>query len=321
MDYNKAKAVQKVMCDQFFFNRKQVDVFAGGYDDEPEPKELVYEIFSEVLAINVILVNDSVYALELLTSSDDLYITPIVDYFNLNQGDIIATHSDFVVLQTRKRPLEIGCSVGPLIESWRGTLGCFVKDMDSNDNYLLSNHHVLFSEQDYKENFIAQPSTFDGGKQNDVIGLYVRSLAPDTGKVNHFDAAVAGPLSAEFSNLIPEIDIKINETIEPAIGMKVYKIGATTGKTFGIITSIDTVLKIPDFKKNLLDYENQISIVGTQKDFLTLGNFSKAGDSGSVVFDYDSNKVVGLLFCGNGKSNSFANKINPLFHALRISLK
>lgn len=321
MNYHKAIKVQAIICDQFFFNRKNIEVSAGNYGDEPEPAELVYEIFSEVIAINIIQLSETTFAIELLSKNADLYLTPIIKYFSLRVGDIISRFSEPIIQQVRKRPLEIGSSIGPLNENWWGTLGCFVKDVDNGAYYVLSNHHVLFSELGYKDNFIAQPSTSHGGGNDDAIGLYVRSLAPDTSGINDFDAAVAGPISSDFDHLIPGLTVNANESTDASVGMKVYKIGATTGKTFGIITSIVSALKVNDSNGNLLDYQNQITINGTKEDFLTPKNFSMPGDSGSVIFDYDSNKIVGLLFCGNGHLHSFANKIEPLFNKLGISLK
>lgn len=319
MNHDLAINIHAKICDQFFFNRKNIEVIAGNYDDDSNPSELVFDIFSEVIALNVIHTYNDSYAIELVSSNKDLYITPIIELFNLEKEDIIATYSGPIILQTRKRPLEIGCSIGPINEGWRGTLGCFVKDIDDGSNYVLSNHHVLFSEGDYKDNFIVQPSTYDGGSQNDAVGLYVRSLAPETSGINKFDAAVAGPISTEFSNLIPGLDVKTEKISNAFIGMRVYKTGATTGKTFGIVTSIVSAIKVgPDGAK--IEYEDQITINGTTEDFLHDSIFSLPGDSGSVVIEYDSNRIVGLLFCGNGEFRSHANKINSVFTELRISL-
>jgi hypothetical protein len=320
MNYDKSIKVHTIICDQFFFNRKNVEVPAGNFDDELEPGELVYEIFNEVIATNLIQLSETTYGIELLSKNPDLYLTPIIEYFNLQIGDIISKPSAPIVQQVRKRPLEIGSSIAPLNENWWGTLGCFVKDVNNGEDYVLSNHHVLFSDLGYKDNFIAQPAPCHGGGNDDAIGLYVRSLAPDTSGINEFDAAVAGPISAEFSRLIPELNVYANELTNASIGMKVYKIGATTGKTFGVIKSIISSIKVDNANGDVLDYQNQIAINGTTNDFLTPANFSLGGDSGSIIFDYDSNKIVGLLHCGNGYLNSFANKIEPLFNKLEISL-
>lgn len=106
----------------------------------------------------------------------------------------------------------------------------------------------------YRDNFIVQPATYDGGKNEDAVGLYRRSLAPDKSTVNDFDAAIAGPLSKEYSQIIPGLNIKADEFTNATIDMKVYKIGMTTGKTFGVITSLTSALKVNN------DNEYRISI-------------------------------------------------------------
>lgn len=215
MRYQKAIEIHQVICDKFFFNRKKVETFAGGFDEEPEPEELVYDIFTDVIGISIIkLVDDRGFGLELLSTKHDLYLSPVIHYFDLENSDIIVTFSNAIELQAKRRPLVIGCSIGPLNEQWRGTLGCFVKDIDDDSVYILSNHHVLYSELGHKDNFIVQPSNYDGGGTDDAIGMYIRSLRPDVGGVNEFDAAIAGPISVDFSKVIPHLGVETSDLIE-----------------------------------------------------------------------------------------------------------
>lgn len=320
MNYEKARKIQQEICEKFFFNRKHKEVFADDYNDEPETSEVVYDVFGDVFAVSVVKSAEGNYAIELISEKEDLYVSPIVKLFGLEESDIVSIASKQFELQKKKRPIEIGCSVGPLIEEWGGTLGCFVKDIDSGDNYILSNHHVLFSEAGSKDNFIVQPSVSNGGKSEDSIGLYVRSLAPDPSGVNKFDAAIAGPISIKMQPIIPSFDSPILGVKAPVVGMKVYKIGITTGLTFGIIRSIHSAIKIKQENGTTLDYEDQIQIEGTKNDFATPENFSRSGDSGSALIEYGTNMLIGLHFCGNGRRTSFSNKIEGLFKDLRISL-
>lgn len=319
MDYNKAKEIHSIICEQFFFKRKKIEVLAGSYEDELEPSEFIYEIFGDVIATNIILIEEGNYSIELISTNEDIYLTPVLEYFKVKKDDIIFIYSNLITQQVKKRPLEIGSSIGPLIEQWRGTLGCFVRDIDSGENYILSNHHVLYT-LNYDDNFIIQPAVCDGGGHEDAIGLYLRSLAPVVNEINEFDAAIAGPIALDFSNLIPEINEEINEIGNAVIGMKVYKIGATSGITFGVITSIDSAIKVNKSEDEILEYNNQLSITGTLDDFKTSANFSLKGDSGSLILEFGSNRIVGLLFCGNDKDLTFANKIEPMFNNLGISL-
>jgi hypothetical protein len=320
MTYKKAVELQLEICDKFFFNRQNKEVFAGDFEEEPEVSDIVYEIFGDVFAVSIINSLENDYAIELMSEKDDLYITPIIEYFSLEKADLINTTAEHFRLQAKKRPLEIGCSVGPLIENWGGTLGCFVKDIDDGNNYILSNHHVLFSDQGSKDNFIVQPSISNGGKKKDAIGLFVRSIVPDPSGVNNFDAALAGPISLQIQENIPSLSNPIKGVISPIRGMKVYKIGVTTGMTFGIISSIDTAIKVEEDSGRILDYQDQIMISGTKNDFSTPDIFSQPGDSGSVILEYGTNMLIGLHFCGSGTTYGCSNKIDPLFSQLRISL-
>lgn len=320
MTYDKAVKLQLEICDRFLFNRKKSEAFAGDFEEDLEPSDLVYDIFGDIFAVNVNKSLDGHYSIELMSENDDLYITPIIDFFSLDKSDVVSTKTKQFELQAKKRPLEIGCSVGPLIENWGGTLGCFVKDIDDGNNYILSNHHVLFSQAGSKDSFIVQPSTSNGGKKEDAIGLFVRSIGPDPSGVNNFDAALAGPISIEMQKNIPSVGTHIVGVKSPVVGMKVYKIGVTTGKTFGIISSIDSGIKVKGDKGVTLDYQDQIVILGTKDDFSTPDFFSQPGDSGSVVLEYGTNMLVGLHFCGNGTQYSCSNKIDALFSKLRVSI-
>lgn len=319
MTYDKAVQLQLEICDRFLFNRKKREVFTRDFDEDIEPSDLVYDIFGQVFAVNVIKSLEDGYSIEFMSENDDLYITPIVNFFNLDKTDVVSKKTKQFELQARKRPLEIGSSVGPLIENWGGTLGCFVKDIDDGKNYILSNHHVLYSEAGSKDSFIVQPSTSNGGNKEDAIGLFVRSIGPDPSGVNNFDAALAGPISIEMQINIPSVGTHIAGVKRPVVGMKVYKIGVTTGKTFGIIHSVDSGIKVKG-AKGILDYQDQIVISGTKEDFSTPSFFTQSGDSGAVVLEYGTNMLVGLHFSGNGSLYSCSNKIDPLFSKLRISI-
>ncbi len=320
MTYENSKQLYSSICDQFLFNRQIKEVFAGDYNDEPEGAELVYEIFNDVFGVNIILSGENKYSIELLSENKELWITPIKEYFGLHDDDIFLRFSNPIILQNRKRPLEIGCSIGPLIESWRGTLGCFVKDADNGDKYILSNHHVLYSTAGPNDNFIVQPSVPEGGTKDDAIGLFIRSISPDLGGINYFDAAVAGPIAMDVNEHIPGKGSNIKGTKTPEIGMHVVKFGVRTGMTYGIIYSVDSAFSFKNEDGKNLDYQDQITILGTKSDFTTIDNFSLPGDSGSIILEYGTDMLLGLLFCGNNSELSHANKIDGVFNQLRVSL-
>jgi len=79
------------------------------------------------------------------------------------------------------------------------------------------------------------------------------------------------------------------------IGEKVYKNGATTGKTFGQIRSLNYTAKIDLGGVNAV-FVDQIQITSG----LPNNSFSLGGDSGSLIRSYTDNSFLGLLFAGNG---------------------
>lgn len=320
MTYENSKQLYSSICDQFLFNRQIKEVFAGDDHEEPEGADLVYEIFNDVFGVSIIKTDENNYSIELLSENNELWVTPIKEYFRLQDDDIVLRGTNPIILQTRKRPLEIGCSVGPLVENWRGTLGCFVNDIDNGEKYILSNHHVLYSTSGPNDNFIVQPSVPEGGTKDDAIGLFIRSIPPDEGGINYFDAAVAGPIAMDVDEHIPGKGSKIKGTKTPSIGMQVIKFGLRTGITYGVIYSIDSAFRLKSADGKVLDYQDQITIIGTKSDFATIDNFSMPGDSGSVILEYGTDMLIGLLFCGNNSELSHANKIDGVFNQLRVSI-
>jgi hypothetical protein len=98
--------------------------------------------------------------------------------------------------------------------------------------------------------------------------------------------------------------------------MEVYKIGARTGYTEGII--IGFINHTVDYKGHLgqLNFFNSLNIAGNKGI-----PFSQPGDSGSLVFSKKSHKVVGLLFAGdNSGTYSFANNFIEVEKQLLIVL-
>jgi hypothetical protein len=177
MDFNQALHLKKNISNQFLFSREKQLMPANALNDEPSADEVTYEIFNDIFGVSVAGNKDQGYHVELLTDQSDLYITPILDHFNQHRENIIPVLTTPFELMHRKRPLEIGCSVSHRLNRIKGTLGCFVKGLHDGQNYILSNHHVLYNNSDLRDNFIIQPCSLDGGTTDDVIGLYSRSLA------------------------------------------------------------------------------------------------------------------------------------------------
>jgi hypothetical protein len=239
---------------------------------------------------------------------------------------------------TRYRPVPGGCSIGPEASVSAGTLGGWACDNRDDTIVLLSNNHVI-SNLDTMPVLrrIVQPGRFDGGVlPGDVIGALKRHVAVNT-VANPPAAGVVIPTSvvdAAIGSIDADIDIDhdvlqigpaIYELRAPALNMNVQKRGRTTGLTAnGRIVSVGMTFRCT--------YQNVTRISQIQNAFRirsTDGNpFSRAGDSGSLIFDQAAGRlrgtlpVVGLLYAGgafnDGTPFTDANDINSVFGALNL---
>ena len=207
------------------------------------------------------------------------------------------------------KPLQSGFSVGH-IRSTAGTLGAIVKR--GGKLYLLSNCHVLArSGNAMAGDRIVYPGPADGGKLPANAAATLSHFSPfdTTGMlVNRVDAALA---EVDPSRL-GEIELEIHKataplgTIRPRRGMRVAKAGRTTGKTAGEIIDVNF--------RFVLKYSGVAGKVGFIDQVLCT-RYTDAGDSGSIVVDGESGKIVGLHFAGANGGSVF-NPIQPVMSAL-----
>lgn len=206
------------------------------------------------------------------------------------QTDILS--QSLAVHSKRERPIMAGTSISHLYIT-AGTLGGYFLDKD-NDVVLLSNQHVIagelmkgpFGKAPKKGNVTIQPGTFDGGTINDTFA-HLKTWVPLKKKDNLEDSAIAK--IDDVSQIINEIkDLgKINNFGKAKIGMKVQKVGRSTGHTKGRIISVNTSVCV--------DYGG---ITRCFNNCIVTTHMSEGGDSGSILLD-DSMNAVGLLFAGS----------------------
>jgi hypothetical protein len=219
--------------------------------------------------------------------------------------------------KTRFRPAQPGSSVGfqfpaPNTMVMAGTFGALVKDRSGT--YILSNNHVLADEGHLPPGApIFQPGLLDGGNaSHDQVAALTRFIPLQVGVNNKVDGAIAKGTSAGIlSNSILHIGPPAG-TAAAAIDMRVHKFGRTTSYTVGRITSIATDVTV-SYEVGDITFEDQIMIVGDQ------GQFSAAGDSGSLILERPTNNAVGLLFAGS-PSHTIANHIGEVLRALGVTL-
>lgn len=137
-------------------------------------------------------------------------------------------------------------------------------------------------------------------------GYTVRMFRRTQQGANIVDCAVAKPLEQELiSTEIIRVG-RINGTIAVKPGLKVQKVGRTTGFTSGTVQYVDVTSTVDIGDNQEAVFEEQ---------FMTTG-ISKGGDSGSLVLDGE-NRATGLLFAGSD-SYTLCNRIENVLNALNV---
>lgn len=226
--------------------------------------------------------------------------------------------------QDISRPLCIGPSVGHY-QITAGTLGAFVTVRRKSGTFMLSNNHVLANvDNATRGDRILQPGPIDNLAPSQLIaGTFESAVVLKKTAPNQVDCAIA--------KINDNIDIEPRElwnvgllagTATPydSDTELVFKIGRTSGLTWGRITAIELDPIEISMGSIVHAFNGQIEIEGTG-----VSPFSKPGDSGSLVVD-PQYKAIGLLFAGsttggrNGKGLTYANPIDDVLDKLKASL-
>lgn len=212
-----------------------------------------------------------------------------------------------------RKPMQPGYSIGH-VKVTAGTLGAVVTRGRSYQ--VLSNSHVLAdSGRGKRRDTILYPGKADGGKPpKDAAATLTRfkPFAKGGAFVNRVDAAIAAPLKARLRDLradIKGLGLPRGEASAKR-GMKVVKVGRTTGKTTGTVRDVNFRIKI--------NYGAGVGVIGF-RDQVLCTRYTKGGDSGSLVLDAKSKRAVGLHFAGSPTSSVF-NPFDQVRKALRIKL-
>ena len=194
-----------------------------------------------------------------------------------------------------------------------GTLGCLVQDSEGTE-YILSNNHILANFNKAKK----KDRIFRKGRRKHIATLTRWKCLSFNGPTNRIDAAIAELTRPGLVN--PEIKKigRVHETMAATIGQRVHKYGHATGHTTGVVQYVGVTPNkkgIPTGDGRTMKFENQIVIKSDSKK-----PFSKEGDSGSLVIDRATNKVVGLIFA-NTKKNTYtiANPIDEVLAAFKVT--
>ena len=196
--------------------------------------------------------------------------------------------------QCQDEPIYLGTQVQPSGANWLGTAGAPVSWLDSaavRHWGLLSNWHVLADGDQRVGRTCHQPTVARG-----AIGKLARWSGPDPENESLIDAALADCLVAGRHTIDDQIigigDIGTSR-IDARVGLAVAKSGRTTGVTRGECTATGASVRVG---------YGDFTAVLTDQDVFTSdsGEFSAAGDSGSMIVDVDDNRPCSLLFAGGG---------------------
>ena len=253
-------------------------------------------------------------------------------------------------LQSRKsrwRPAPGGVSIGHY-KITAGTFGAVVTEEGTSIHLILSNNHVLANSNNATiGDPIYQPGPADGGKPADTIGSLYNFIPIDFGEedgadcpfadyytrfgnwfaglvgsvhrlkskrinpqaVNYVDAALAIPNNQDdIENRIIDAPA-ISGWEDPVLGMAIAKSGRTTEYTVGNITMVHATVQV--------DYG--AGQIATLEDQIISGYMSAGGDSGSLMYNYETNKAVGLLFAGSDRVTIY-NPIKRVLDALHVMI-
>ncbi|MHA6644087.1 trypsin-like serine protease [Mesorhizobium sp. A623] len=221
----------------------------------------------------------------------------------------------------RLRPIRPGCSIGHVAVTG-GTLGCIVrKRAGGRERYILSNAHVLAAWRNATVgDAIIQPAMGDGGLANGdriaSLSEFVEFDDSQEGFPNRVDAAIA---AINLPDVAYQLAIWQADKAPKAVvkrlraGMKVQKVGRSTGHSWGKIEDTACQVIVP-----YVDPRNGTEVRLMFRDQIMCTVFTDDGDSGALVLT-SSGKVAGLHFAGTAMK-SFFNPIRAVFDELDIEL-
>jgi hypothetical protein len=233
-------------------------------------------------------------------------------------------HIDASSHRWKLRPAPGGVSVGHH-RITAGTLGCLVVGRRPPRNgrlMVLSNNHVLANSNNARPgDSIIQPGRYYGGRSpRDRIAILERFVPIRFGgAANYVDAATGWA----WPNLVRRELVyvrggrrylfRIGNCVRVARrGMLVGKSGRTTQLTAGRIVDVSWRGWVNYGGGRRAFFRDQFVVRGSG------GNFSAGGDSGSVIWTWDSRRcLVGLLFAGGG-GLTIANKMWRVLQYLDI---
>lgn len=239
----------------------------------------------------------------------------------IETGRFRALPATVPITRRRLRPARPGCSAGFQFTGSQagfvmaGTFGAVVEA--DGTRYILSNNHVLANENALPEGSpIFQPGLLDhGNPARDQIARLARFIPLTTSQPNSVDCAIAEILDPKTvrAAFLPKVGrLTSPEPIVATEGMRVEKVGRTTGYTTGLVFDLSADVRV-EYELGVLIFQDQILIRGST------GMFSDSGDSGSVIVDRATRRATGLLSAGSA-SHTVASPLADVLAQLRVSM-
>jgi hypothetical protein len=209
----------------------------------------------------------------------------------------------------RQEPILSGYSVGNRAET--GTLAAIV--MKGKKRFLLSNSHVLADSGRGKAgDGIFYPGDADRGASRLQQIAELSEIFPFQ-KTQDFVNRVDAALAAVDDEFVDKLDFSIYraksplDTTDPVRDMAVAIRGRTSGNSEGTVSDVHFSAVIPYPGVGKLGFIDQALCT----------RYSKGGDSGSIVVDKKSGKIVGLHVAGSTEGSIF-NPISEVMKALKF---
>jgi len=216
-------------------------------------------------------------------------------------------------INRHKNPIQSGYSVGNENTNDAGTVGAIV--LSEGTHYILSNAHVLAPNGiGAIGDRIIYPALIDSQALRPVATLleFVKLKATQD-LVNTSDAALAEIDSA----FLPSIEFSIFGAASPRVlgnpqkDMKIVMNGRTSGEVAnGIVRDVNFsgLVDVPGL--GMVGFTNQV----------ICNDYSREGDSGSLIVAKNTGEIVGLHVAGSSKGSMFT-PIKIVQESLRISFR
>lgn len=192
-----------------------------------------------------------------------------------------------------------------------GTLGCLARTVHQHRPVFLTSCHVLFAAGAARSDPVWRVEEIEGRRNYSRLGSALQGkcgIVRFRGDDYHVDCAI-GALDQPQTG-------KGLRIATPRHGERVFKTGAATGATTGVIVD-SSYTADPDGAENRRDTApRQLLVRSTEPG----KSFAAEGDSGALILNQD-HAVLGLLWGATVAGEGVACPIGPVLHALNIRLE